>query len=104
MCFGLLEWVSLGLKLSLGMCEGAGFVGGPIYPIIFASGAMGSALGASSWVTMLGVAYRYPTRQDGMCLFLFVGVHCLSLSCRPSSSSSSSSSCSSFAPSCSCCC
>ena len=36
------------------MCEGAGFVGGPIYPIIFASGALGSALGATNWVAKLG--------------------------------------------------
>ena len=38
---------------------GAGFVGGPIYPIIFATGAMGSALGATEWVAMLGGQYAY---------------------------------------------
>ena len=76
------------------MCEGAGFVGGPIYPIIFASGAMGSALGASEWVAMLGVACRYPTHTDGMRSFLdscSLVFNCLSLSGRPPSSFSCSS-------------
>ena len=41
------------------MCPGAGFVGGPIYPIIFATGAMGSALGTTAWVAMLGGQYVY---------------------------------------------
>jgi hypothetical protein len=34
-------------------------VGGPIYPIIFATGAMGSARGATDWVSMLGGQYVY---------------------------------------------
>lgn len=56
-------WEMFGLGLvklvMISMCEGAGFVGGPIYPIIFATGAMGSALGATDWVSMLGGQYVY---------------------------------------------
>lgn len=56
-------WEMFGLGLvklvMISICEGAGFVGGPIYPIIFATGAMGSALGASSWVSVLGGQYVY---------------------------------------------
>eukprot|EP00435_Cladocopium_sp_Y103_P046087 s681_g13.t1 len=56
-------WEMFGLGLvklvMISMCEGAGFVGGPIYPIIFATGAMGSALGATDWVATLGGQYVY---------------------------------------------
>lgn len=72
-------WEMFGLALvklvMISMCEGAGFVGGPIYPIIFASGAMGSALGATNWVALLGGQYVYICTAAAMATALAALLH-----------------------------